>query len=233
MKIFLAYGYNARDQWVPELLVPIIRAFGDEPVTGEDLQGEQITEAVIENIKRSDALIAFATRRGDQPDATGKWPTHRWVTDELSQAISMRKRVVEIRETGVDSQHGIAGDRQYIEYDESRRDKCLVEIVKAIGKWHQGGVIKLQLLPEDFATQIFPYLDSPELRCSYCLYVGSDVTDPIQTRIIPITGGLFVQAAGVPRNAFIQVKVQYRDKAWTSSFESTESLGIRMQKIGS
>lgn len=232
MKIFVAYGFNPRDEWVSELIFPILRAFGDEPVTGEDLQGEQITEAVIESIRRCDALIAVATRRGEQPDATGKWPTHRWVTDELSQAISLRKRVVEIRETGVDSQGGIAGDRQRIEYDEAKRDKCLVEIVKAVGNWHQGGTVKLQLLPEDFAQAIFPYLDNPELRCSYCLYSDNNVGDEIQTRIIPITGGLFVQAAGVRRDALIQVKVRYRDQAWTSSFESTESFGIRMRKSG-
>jgi len=232
MKIFVAYGYNQRDEWIPELIFPIIRAFGDEPVTGDDLQGELITEAVIESIRRSDALIAAATRRGDQPDATGKWPTHRWVTDELSQALALRKRVVEIRETGVDSQGGIAGDRQRIEYDETKRDKCLVEIVKAIGNWHQGGTIKLQLLPEDVAAEIFPLLEDPELRCSYRLYVDSDIGDEIDTRIIPMPGGLVVHAAGVRRDAHIQVKVKYRDKSWTSNFESTESYGIRMRKTG-
>ena len=232
MKIFVAYGYNQRDRWIQELVFPIIRAFGDEPVTGEELQGEQITDAVIEKIKRCDALIAFATRRGEQPDAVGKWTTHRWVTDELSLAIPMGKRVVEVREDGVNDQGGVAGGRQHVQYDEANRDKCLVEIVKAIGKWHQGGVFKLQLLPEEFAKEVFPFLESPELRCSYCMYVDNVVTEEIQTRILPITGGLFVQAGGVPRDALIQIKVKYRDKAWNSSFESTDSFGIRMQKIG-
>jgi hypothetical protein len=63
MKIFVAYGYNDRDRWIPDLVFPIIRAFDDEVITGEELQGEQITDAVRRKIQQSDALIAFATIR--------------------------------------------------------------------------------------------------------------------------------------------------------------------------
>ncbi len=28
MKIFLAYGYNSRDEWISEMVVPLIEAFG-------------------------------------------------------------------------------------------------------------------------------------------------------------------------------------------------------------
>ena len=31
MNIFLAYGYNPRDQWVREMVKPIVEAFGATP----------------------------------------------------------------------------------------------------------------------------------------------------------------------------------------------------------
>jgi prophage antirepressor-like protein len=96
MRIFVAYGYNERDRWVEELVFPVIRAFGDEVVTGEELQGEQITDAVIAKIRSSDALIGFLTRR-DQIGSSDRWTTHRWVTDEISQAVAQRIFVAEVR----------------------------------------------------------------------------------------------------------------------------------------
>jgi hypothetical protein len=200
MKIFVAYGYNERDKWIPEMVFPLIRAFGDEPVAGDEMPGEVISAGVIERIKRSDALIAFATRR--------------------------------VREEGVDDQGGVAGDRQRILYEEAKRDKCIVEIVKALGNWRQGGMVKLQLLPTDFVKEILPILYSEELKCSYCLYMDNDVSEDFPTRIIPISNGLFVRLVGIPNNALIQVKVRYRKKSWNSVFESTDSLGINMFQSG-
>ncbi len=231
MKIFVGYGFNRpRDLWVPELIFPIIRAFGDEVVTGEDLQGEIITDAVRKSIEDSDALIAFATRR----DSSGqdRWSTHRWVTDELTVALTCRKPVVEVREQGVDEQGGIAGDRQRINYDESQRDKCLVEVVKAIGRWHRGSTVKLQLLPEEFVQDIRPSLKQVNLRCTYQLLqpeTGS-VGDEIPTTILPMPGGLFVHAKNVPRTSYIRIRVECPGKSWASNFESIDSFDIRLQQ---
>ena len=170
MKIFVAYGYNDRDQWIPDLVFPIIEAFGDEVITGEELQGQQITNAVRGEIQRSDALIGFATRRGEPTQGGNQWDTHRWVTDEISLAIANNLvHVLEIRETGVNAQGGIAGDRQIIYYNENQRDRFLVELVKTLGSWHQGGKVKLQLLPDLCVQNIRPFLKNPRLRCTYKL----------------------------------------------------------------
>jgi hypothetical protein len=230
MRIFVAYGYNDRDRWIPNFIFPIIRAFGDEVVTGEDLQGELITDAIRKSIKDSDALIAFTTRR--DPIGQDRWSTHRWVTDELSQALAYNLPVVEVRERGVDDQGGIAGDRQRITYDENQRDKCLVELVKTIGGWHQGNTIKLQLLPDEFVQYIRPLLRQPNLHCTYRLLGAEDDSpgEEMPTTILPITGGLFVHAKNVPRASLIQIRVECSGKSWASSFESVDSLGIHLQQ---
>jgi hypothetical protein len=230
MRIFVGFGYNARDSWIPDMVFPIVRAFGDEVITGEDMPGEVLSEGVIERIRSSEALIGFLTRRGD-PGPDGAFRTHRWVTDEISQAIAMKKPVVEVREAGVDAQGGIAADRQRLSYDEGSRDRCLVEIVKAIGAWHRGSRLRLQLLPPEFSKEILPFLNQRDLDCSYSLLANDDIVPDLPTRVVPIGQGLFVLLNSVPRNALVQVKVSYRGRTWSSSFESTDALGIQMREM--
>jgi hypothetical protein len=229
MKIFVAYGYNERDTWVPALVFPIVRAFGDEVVTGEELQGDQITDEVIRQIRQSDALLAFVTRR-QKIDET-RWTTHRWVTDEISQALAFKIPVAEVRELGVDEQGGIAGDRQRITYNETEREKCLVEIVKTIGKWHANNTVKLQLLPDECVQAIRPLLRSRSLRCTYqILDSDGDLSDEIPASILPITGGLFVHVRNVPRMSLIQIRVECGADSWTSNFENIDSPGIHLKQ---
>lgn len=229
MKIFVAYGYNERDKWVPNLVFPIIKAFGDEVVTGEELQGEQITDAVIREIRQSDALLAFLTKR-QKIDET-HWTTHRWVTDEISQAIAHDVLVAEIREVGVDEQGGIIGDRQRITYNESERDKCIVDIVKTIGKWHSSNTVKLKLLPDECVQLIRPLLRNPGLRCTYkILDSDGEISNDVPATILPITGGLFIHAKNIPHMALIQIRVECGDQSWTSNFENIDSSGIHLQQ---
>lgn len=228
MKIFVGYGFNDRDRWVEDFVFPIIRAFGDEVITGDELHGEQITDAVIQKIRQSNALIGFTTRRGD-PIGSERWLTHRWVTDEISQAAG-KIPIIEVREVGVDPQGGIVGDRQHVVYNEKERDKCLVELVKAIGKWHQERQVQLQLLPQEFVQNILPHLKNPGLRCTYKLLVDDMEGNEIQTKILPIKGGLFMHAKGVQREALIQIHVECMGNSWTSNFESTDSLNISLRQ---
>jgi hypothetical protein len=229
MKIFVAYGYNERDKWVPSLVFPIIKAFGDEVITGEELQGEQITDSVIKEIKQSDALMAFVTKR-QKIDET-QWTTHRWVTDEISQALAYKKLVAEIREIGVDEQGGIASDRQRITYNDNERDKCLVDIVRTLGKWHSNDTVKLQLLPEDCVQAIRPLLRNPGLRCTYkILNSEGDLSEEIPATVLPVTGGLFVHAKNIPRMSLIQIRVECAGKLWTSNFENIDFSGIHLQQ---
>lgn len=229
MKIFVAYGYNDRDQWIPSLVFPIIQAFGDEVITGEELQGQQITDVVRDKIRRSDALIGFVTRRG-APNGN-QWDTHRWVTDEISLAIGNNLCVLEIRENGVGDQGGIAGDRQFISYDESKRDQCLVELVKVFGRWHQNSKVKLQLLPESCIQTIRPFLKNPKLRCTYkLLYPDASMSEDFLTTILPIKGGLFINVKNVPSMSLIQVHVECGGRSWTSDFENTDSFGLSLNE---
>lgn len=252
MKIFVAYGFNQRDSWIPRLVFPIIEAFGDEVVTGEDEQGEDITEETTNRIKSSDALIAFTTRRVDagQPAAGAEgqqagavaqgFLTHRWVTDELAVVMGLKAAgftmaVVEVTEDeDPEGQRGVAGkDRQVIRYKEGARDRCLVEIVKTIGRWHKRNHVTLTLLPDECVQQLGPKVkNNPNLRCYYKFLVGFEESEEVKTKSIYTTkGGIMVQIKDVPREAKIQLKVECDGETWLSNYESADSYGIYLEKV--
>lgn len=230
MKIFIGYGFTStRDDWIPKLIFPLIKAFGDDVVTGEDLQGDRISDAVREKIGESEAIIGFLTRREDSIGA-GKWQTHRWVIDELAAALAKGCHVLEVREDGVDEQGGMMGDRQRIAYKENLRDQCIVDIAKAIGKWHQRRAISLRLLPEECVRELMPLHRKQDLRCTYTLLLDRNETAEAQARLVPITGGLFLNVKDVPQQALVQIHVEYQGKHWRSSYENIDSPGIHLLK---
>jgi len=225
LRIFVGFGYDERDRWIPELVVPLVQALGGEVVTGEDMAGEKISDEVQRRIAASDGLIAFRTRRGD-PDQAGVYRSHRWVEDELALAVGNGLKVLEIREQGVDQQGGLAGDRQWLGYDDDARDRLLVELAKAIGAWKRSVTVNLQLLPPAFVDEIRPLLGMPGFRCTYKLLEGSRESERQEAQVRPIKGGLFVQAPGLPAETLIQISVEGNGKRWSSDFETLDSVGI-------
>jgi hypothetical protein len=228
VRIFVAYGYNERDRWVIDMVFPIIRAFGSEVVTGEETyEGPNIPENVLTDIRLSDALIGFTTRRASQNELSAQ--THRWVISELASARTLGRRVVEVREQGVDPQDDLLQGLQRIAYDEQARDQCLVEIIKAVGSWHRRGNVRIQLLPQEVTDDLRPRINEPGLSCQYTVRIGNYEEEPRIATIVPIKGGMFIDAADVPRDALIQIRVQYGGQSWSSDYESIDAYGIYLR----
>lgn len=232
MKIFVAYGYNERDKWIRDLVFPVIEAFGAEVETGETTYDGSIPDSVKNKIRRSDALIAFTTRRASPGNTVGL--THRWVIEELAFAAGLenpKKKTVEVRETGVDGQGGMTQANQRIEYDENARDKCLVEIVKAVGVWQSNNLVRVQLLPEGIREDLRPLLKDGGLTCKYRVKIGNFTDEDIPTKIEKITGGLFIDVPQPKSNELIQISIRYGSRVWESSYESLSSYGISLEEI--
>lgn len=229
MRIFVGFGFRERDRWVKELVFPLIGAFSAQIESGEEIQGEQITDVVRQRIAYSQALIGFTTRR-DRLD-NGRWSTHRWVTDELSHALAIKRPVLEVRESEVEPQGGIVGDRQFIPYEEKRRDVCLVEIAKVVGRWMRVLTpVRLQLLPPDDASEIIGIYRQSGFKCQYRLLKQAEQTEPRAASLIPIKGGLFLEIVNVDPDALVQVEAEYHDRHWISSFESVDSIGVMLRR---
>ena len=201
----------------------MIRAFGCEVVTGEEMQGQQLDDGVRQRIETSDALIAFLTRRGE-PSAEGVYETHRWVVEELALAIAGGLRVVEVREDGVSDQGGLAGNRQRIPYSEPERATMLVQLATTVGNWVRTVEVTLRLLPPEVVEEFRPLLSAPGFRCTYTVLEGNRESPPKETRVRPIKGGLFVYAAGLSPQSLVQITIEGNGRRWASDYEAPDSI---------
>jgi len=130
MKVFLGFGYNKRDKWIREQIIPFIESLGHTCLTGEKMQGERLSEGVLNRIKNADVLIGFLTRR-DRIEGQSIYTTHKWVTDELAIAIARKIPVFEIREEGIETQRGLTGDRQFFNLKNIEDTQTVCEEIKS------------------------------------------------------------------------------------------------------
>jgi hypothetical protein len=232
MRIFVGYGYNERDRWIEDYVLPLVVAFGCEVVHGKSVYGGALPDEVMKAIRTSDAVIGFTTQR--ESVAPGLYRTHDWVVQELLAAHAQDPRIpwVEIREQGVISPGGIleSADAQRIDYREDDRPGCLVKIAQALRRFHDlSNVTMVRLGPSPAVDQISSLLDDPSFVCTCQTLRGAVRTAPRATPVFPIKGGLFVQLRGVAPGELVRITISGRGRSWRSDYESLDTVDIQMR----
>lgn len=227
MRLFIAYGYNPRDQWIEDLVFPLAEALGCEVVHGKILFGETLAPEVKNSLLSCDALIGFSTRRDPLGD---RWTTHRWVIEEMAAAFNQIP-VVEVREDGVDAQSGMLGSNQRISYQEAHRDRCLVDIALAISHIREKVSHTIfRLEPTEFISQFRMLLSKPGLRCSYRVMRRNVESDYRPVNMWPVAGGLCMSIDALRTGDLIQVCVAFGEQSWSSDYEPVDSIRIGLIK---
>ncbi len=234
LRIFVGYGYNARDQWVEKCVVPIVEAFGCQVVHGKVVYGGSLAPEVLKLIQTSDAMIGLTTRRESVPGAAGQFTTHPWVVHELTAALSQVPPIpfVEVREEGVIAPGGMidAHNAQRIEYRETDRADCLVRIAEALGKFReQISVQTVRLGPEALIEQMSGYLDDASFICRLRTLRGTIQSAPVEVPVLPLKGGLFVRLKGVREDDLVQITISAGGRTWRSDYESLDTVDVQLR----
>ncbi len=231
MKVFIGFGYNDNDKWIQQLVIPMVEALGCEVVTGEEMQGEKLSDGVLEKIEEADVCIGLLTKRGTQANVDGSFPTHRWVIEELTAALSKNKPIFEVREKGVDTQKGILGDRQRLDFE----DKAIVllEVVKFVMKEKNKLSTKIfMLLPPEILVEIRPHLANGDITCTYRFMHKTKYYDPEPATLERFQGGYGLIIRKIPsEDALIEIKIKGPNKlSWSSGFVSVGLINVELQK---
>jgi hypothetical protein len=237
MRIFISYSFRPRDRWIEELVFPLVTAFEATPVHGKDIQGEKLTDEVKARIERCDALMAFVTRRGDQA-IDGKYPSHRWVTDELAFAIGADKAVVEIREGDIDPQDGIGGDRVRINYDETNRVDLVLQLTNTLARWHRQ-IRRVHVLPfnqkvgdsdlSGIGTEwLRSRVDKPGFFCHYEVLDGDQTSKPVEAKLRFIEGRPYFTAKQLSSGSRLRLQITTPDGVFVSDFENVDDINLPM-----
>jgi hypothetical protein len=231
VRIFIGYGYNDRDQWIEQYVFSLVTAFGCEVTHGKIAYGGALPNEIIKTIRSSDAMIGFTTRR--EPAGENTFQTHAWVVQELLMAHSENLPWVEVREDGVLSPGGIleAADTQRISYFEADRAECLVKIAEALKHFReQINVTMVRLGPASAVEQIITLIHDRTFGCTCETLRGVRQSQTRNIPVFPIKGGLFVQLRGVARDELVRITVSAGGRVWRSSYESVDTVDIRIQE---
>ncbi len=232
MRVFVGYGYNERDTWIETLILPLIEAFGSEPVHGKTVFGGALANEVVQLIRASDAMIGFTTRRDEI--GGGRFSTHPWVVSELNAAFSQNPGIpfVEVREDGVAPSGGAfeAANYQRIDYTEADRASCLLQVAQALRRFcDQTRVIRVRLRPESIIEEIDGLLYDPSFVCRCQTYARGIESSPRVIPVVPVKGNLEVQLRDVGDDDLVRITISAAGRTWRSDYESVDTVDIRLK----
>ena len=234
IRVFVGYGYNARDKWVETHVIPLVTAFGCAVAHGQAVYGGVLPNEILKLIRDSDAMIGFTTRREPVPGRSDQFTTHPWVVQELTAAHAQIPAIpwVEVREEGVLSPGGVieATNAQRIDYREVDRADCLIGIALALERFNrEAGVTTVRLGPDSLIDQIHPFLDDPTFLCRCQILRGATELTTQQIPVLPIRGGLFVKLRGIREGDLVRLMISAGGHFWRSSYESVDTVDIHLK----
>ncbi len=218
--VFLSYHYDEPNTKIARQIEDLLESHNLRATTGDVLAGNSLTEEIKRQIVEADAMIALLTC--NQQLANGSWTTHEYVKSELQHARSTHKPAIALVEQGVDVT-GLYNDNEFIRYAHADALAAFLKLTRTIWSWknRSGRTVKLQLLPEATATEIWTNRNGAT-QWQYRLSSGIRETSWQKAfpRKEPYGLFLFVQ---VPDDAMsIEVRVTADGKSWVS--DSTQFL---------
>jgi hypothetical protein len=236
IRVFIGYGYNARDVWVQDLVIPFVKAFGCEVIHGKAVYGGALPIEILKAIQSSDAMIGFTTRRDPDRATPGQFTTHPWVVQELTAALSQVSPLpyVEVREDGVTSPGGIldAANAQRITYRETDRADCLVSLSQALERFTAAArITRVRLAPEATVTELQPLLGHQTFSCLCQILRRGNQQAMQQVSVLPIKGALFVDLRGIEDDDLVRFTISAAGRAWHSDYESVDTVDVQMKGV--
>jgi hypothetical protein len=201
MKVFVGFGYNDRDKWIEEQVIPILRAMGFIVVDGKDMHGRILQPEVKSRIEQCDAAIGFFTIREGQGEAD--FNSHIWVRDEMLHALAKEKPIIPIQEERVRVPAGLLGNRQYIPLRQDDRLACVVELVRALG---ERNIRRLKLESDDDQLIQTLWRRRKDFVIQYRTQAAGIESPYRPGRLEKVNQGLYLDVSEVPENAFLEVQ---------------------------
>ncbi len=227
MKVFVSCAFNEANKWVSELVVPLVKVMGFQPVMGQQMEGEVLVEGVNARLRDCAGCIAFTTRRNQREDGT--YETHPWVISEIHTARTLGFKTVEVREEGVT----IGDDNEAyvrLNYTEGARDRLIIELAAVLALWIIRPV-RIQLLPpEDGARSFIKQVVRGGQRCGYRLESGGRMIGSGEALIQPYKAGFFVDIE-VPRDGDVLVQLEVKNNdggAWMSLGDGLSAIPVQL-----
>ena len=126
---FVGHSFDPADLPLVEALVSALQALGIDVLTGEKPKADTISEKVKGRIESQYLFVGIFTRR-DKLVGKEAWSTSPWVIDEKAYAYGRNKKLILLKEIGVESIGGIQGDYEYIEFTRDKLENAVLRLIQ-------------------------------------------------------------------------------------------------------
>jgi hypothetical protein len=113
--VFLGHSFAADDKLVVEQVVKFFTIMGIQVITGERPKADQVSAKVRQRIESADGFVGVFTRR-EKLSGRDAWVTSTWIIDEKAFSLAKGKKLILLKQQGVDSIGGLQGDYEYLEF---------------------------------------------------------------------------------------------------------------------
>lgn len=127
--VFVGHSFNADDKALVGLFERLFRAYGIQTVTGEKPSADSVSEKVKARIDGAEGFVGLYSRR-EKIARRNAWTTSAWVIDEKAYALAKGKKLVLLKEQGVESIGGLQGDYEYLEFKRVETADLIVRVVE-------------------------------------------------------------------------------------------------------
>ncbi len=127
-RIFVGHSFAPDDKAFVDALIQLLTTAGLNVSTGEAPQEGRISDKVKARIEAADVFLGVFTR-GVRLTGKKTFSTSAWVVDEKAYAYAKGKRLLLLKEQGVDTIGGIQGDYEYVEFERTSAAPALVKLL--------------------------------------------------------------------------------------------------------
>lgn len=128
--VFVGQSFLPNDAVINSAVARVVEAFGFTVTTGEKPRADSVSKKVRDRIEAATVFVGIFTRRDRV--RRNEWTTSSWVIDEKAYALATRKKLILLREAGVQSIGGIQGDYEYIEFAREDLVELMVKLVQTL-----------------------------------------------------------------------------------------------------
>jgi hypothetical protein len=129
--VFVGHSFAKEDDPVNTIVLRFLAAYGLEVVTGEKPSANTVSAKVRTRIDSCDAFLGIFSRR-DKIARKQEWLPSPWVVDEKAFALAKNKKLILLRESGVQSIGGLQGDYEYLEFDRTNMGEVLIRLLETL-----------------------------------------------------------------------------------------------------
>lgn len=130
--VFIGHSFTPEDAVLVGQLRRLFEAFGLLVRTGERPRAGSVSEKVKKRIAACDGFVGVFAKRERIGTRGNRWTTSTWVIDEKAYALGLTKKLVLLKESGVDSIGGIQGDYEYIEFTRGDTLELVLKVVELL-----------------------------------------------------------------------------------------------------